>query len=277
MKNLTPKLWSERGTTLIELMIALSLTGIISLAIMKTYATQHENYLAQDDVAYMQQNARSCIDELTRQIRMAGHSVPAGLPAIVASNTDPDTITVTYHGNDLETFLTAKMASTSAALVCDDISDFRAGQRVYIFDGDSGVGEWLQISGVNASSKTIQRSSPVNLSRQYDADAIVRALNQVKFFVDKTSDPEKPTLMLQVGNSSAQPYAENISDLQFQYRFVSGTVLDAPIVLQGISEIMISIEAASYRSGSDNESPTADGEKNKRVYSTSVSLRNLDS
>jgi type IV pilus assembly protein PilW len=97
-----PKIQISRqgGATLIELLIALVLTGIITAAVMQTYVTQHENYLVQDDVTVMQQSSRACIDEMTRQIRMAGHHLPLGLDPIVAANTDPDTITITYHGNE---------------------------------------------------------------------------------------------------------------------------------------------------------------------------------
>ena len=271
MKMFTSLIRAEQGTTLIELMIALVLTGIVTLAIMKTYVTQHENYLAQDDVTYMQQNARSCIDELTRQIRMAGHNVPLGLRAIAASNTNPDTITVTYHGNDCETVLTAKMASTSAGLVCDDVSCFGAGRWAYVFDPDSAVGEWFQISSVGIASETLEHaSSPANLSYQYDADAIVLALNQVKFFVDNTTDPANPALMLQVSGSPAQPYAEHVSDLQFQYLLANGTIVDEPITVSDIRAVMISVSAASMLAGSGG-----DAERN-RTYTSTVSLRNID-
>jgi Tfp pilus assembly protein PilE len=274
MKPLNETTRRERGTTLVELLIALVLTGVVTLAIMKTYVAQHENYLIQDDVTNMQQNARSCIDELARQIRMAGHNLPLGMPGIVASNTNPDTIMVTYHGNDCETFLTAKMASTSAGLVCDDVSGFRPQQKVYVFDPDSAMGEWFQISSVAAGSNVLAHVSPANLSMQYEANSIVRALNQLKFFIDQSADPEKPMLMIQINGYPAQPYAEYISDLQFTYRLSSGTIVDEPTLVTDVCEVLISIEAASYRPGSDEDGQSGD-DKKRRVYNSSVSLRNM--
>jgi len=272
MKEFIKDLRSERGTTLIELMIALVLTGIVTLAIMRTYVTQHENYLVQDDVTTMQQGARASIDELTRQIRMAGHDLPLGLPAIVAANTNPDTITITYHGNDCDTYLAAAMPNASAELkLASDISCFEADQWVYIYDPDSSVGEWFKISEVQAAAFHIQhRYEPKSLSRIYDADALLLALNQVKFFIDETADPDKPMLMIQLGGDPPLPYAEHISDLQFQYRLANGTIVDVPVLVSDVREVLISITAESTRPdfGSENEGKV-------RTYTSSVSLRNI--
>jgi len=283
MKKFTSMVRAERGTTLIELLIALTLTGIVTLAIMKTYVTQHENYMVQDDVANMQQSARACIDELTRQIRMAGHNLPLGLPAIVAANTNPDTITVTYHGNNCDTYLSAKMPNSSAELkLGTDISCFKADQWVYIYDPDSAAGEWFKISEVQPEAFHIQhRYEPKNLSRAYDADALLLALNKVKFFVDNTTDPSNPQLMVKLNGEPAEPYADHISDLQFQYRLANGSIVDEPIIISNIREVLISISAEStmpeFESYGETD-PPPDGEENdvkERTYTSSVSLRNI--
>jgi hypothetical protein len=275
MNKFMSQISAERGTTLIEMMIALVLTGIVTLAIMKTYVTQHENYLTQEDVTYMQQGARASIDELTRQIRMAGHGLPLGLPAIVGSNTNPDTITVTYHGNDCDTFLSSKMPNSSAELkLATDVSCFRADQWVYIYDPDSASGEWFKISHVQTGSNHIQHNyAPKNLSRAYDSDALLLALNQVKFFIDETSDPDNPMLMVQLGGEPAQPYADHISDLQFRYRLANGTIVDEPILVTDIREVLISITAESTRPGEITDGE--EDERKERTYTSSVSLRNL--
>ena len=276
MKTSVSQLRSERGTTLIELMIALVLTGIVTLAIMKTYVTQHENYLVQDDVTTMQQGARACIDELTRQIRMAGHDLPLGLPAIVATNTNPDTITVRYHGNDCDTYLSEAMPNTSAELkLGSDISCFESDQWVYIYDPDSAKGEWFKISEVQVAAFHIQhRYEPKNLSRAYDADALLLALNQVKFFIDETADPDNPTLMIQLGGDPPQPYADHISDLQFRYRLANGTIVDEPVLVSDVREVLISITAKSTRPKFESDGEV-DGPGKVRTYTSSVSLRNI--
>jgi hypothetical protein len=253
-----------------EVLIALALTGIVTLAIMNTYVIQHENYLTQDDVTGMQQSARSSIDELTRQIRMAGHHLPLGLPPITASDANPDTITVIYHGNNCETFLSTAMTTTSAALVCGAaVSCFAANQWVYIWEPDSAKGEWFEISNVESGTNTIQHTTDP-LSRKYGANSQILALNRVTFYIDETTEPTNPKLMVQVNAGAAQPYADHIADLQFRYHLDNGSTVDEPVLITDISEIQITITAESGQVHSEDEENIAD-----RTYTSSVSLRNI--
>lgn len=265
----------QRGATLIELMIALALTGIITLAIMKTYVTQHESYLTQDDVSVMQQSSRACLDEMTRQIRMAGHKVPMGLAPLVASNANPDSIAVVYQGQECETFLTVQMANTSSALQCNDASCFDVGDWVYVYNPDSATGEWLQVSGIQGGNTLLHQYTPTNLTRTYPVDAIVVLLEQVKFFVDNATDPSDPSLMVQRGGDDPQIYADHISDLQFRYRLANGTVVNTPILLSDVREVLIDVTAQSKLGQSGDGGEQGDEDVKDRTYSSSVSLRNF--
>jgi type II secretory pathway pseudopilin PulG len=262
---------SERGTSLIEVLIALALTGIVTLAIMNTYVIQHENYLVQDDVTTMQQSARACIDELTRQVRMAGHQLPIGLKAIEASNTDPDTIVVTYHGNGCDTYLDEAMPQPSSELKCgSDISCFYDGQWVYIWEPDSAQGEWFEVTQVQTASFHLQHNT-MSLSRVYGANSQVLVLNCVKFYVDNTTDPDNPKLMVQVNNDPAQPYADHITDLQFRYRLDNGTTVDEPVLITDIREVQIEITAGSTLVQAEGDEDSV----KDRTYASSVNLRNV--
>ncbi len=151
MKNVVNKISGTGGFTLLELLIALALTGFVTAAIFKLYVSQHKHYITQTDVADIQQGARAAIGEMSRQIRMAGYQLPLGLNAIEASNTNPDTVTVTYRSSDCETYLAAAMTQPTSELECaTSVSCFKEGEWAYIFEPDSGGGEWFEISGVLA-------------------------------------------------------------------------------------------------------------------------------
>lgn len=64
----------NRGFTLVELMIAMAVGGIVMAAVMTAFMSQHRSYLAQDDVVEMQQNVRVAMDMLVRDIRSAGYN-----------------------------------------------------------------------------------------------------------------------------------------------------------------------------------------------------------
>jgi len=253
-------------------MIALIIMGVVTAGILKLYIVQHSNYLAQDDVVDIQQNVRASIDELGKHIKMAGHDLPLGMRALEAYDTNPDTIVIVYHDGGCDTYLSAAMPNPSSDLECaTGVACFEDGQWVYIYEPDSALGEWFQISNVETASDLLQHST-MDLSRAYGADALVFALQHVKFFVDTTTDPDHPGLMIQHFNGIPQVYAENISDLQLQYKMKNGMVLDVPTLTENVREVLINVAGRS-------NIPEIDGEGESRFrsrqFSTSVFLRNV--
>jgi prepilin-type N-terminal cleavage/methylation domain-containing protein len=67
---------SQKGFTIIELMVALVLSFILIGAVYGTFTSQQKAYTVQDQVAEMQQNARMAMNILVRDIRMAGYGMP---------------------------------------------------------------------------------------------------------------------------------------------------------------------------------------------------------
>lgn len=63
----------KKGFTLVELLIAMAITGIVAGAIFTAFLSQQKSYLAQEQVAEMQQNLRAAMDIMVRDIRMAGY------------------------------------------------------------------------------------------------------------------------------------------------------------------------------------------------------------
>jgi len=63
---------SNKGVTLIELMIAMTIFLLVLGAIYSTFQSQHKSYLVQEEVAAMQQNIRAAMYHIQREIRMAG-------------------------------------------------------------------------------------------------------------------------------------------------------------------------------------------------------------
>ena len=271
MNKNTTVLTNCRGTSLLEIMIALLLTGVVTAAIFQTYITQHKNYLVQDDVTEIQQTARATIDQLSRQIRMAGYNVPAGVNAIAASNTNPDSISVCYRPNSAKATVTTTMTSASADInTTDSISEFAIGQWAYIFHPDSGGGEWFQITGLNSESSPRRIAHAVSLSKAYVVNAQVVPMNQVTFYID-TTDKAHPNLMMRPRGQAATIYAENISNLQFRYRITSGAILDVPPLVKDVREVLIDVTGRSRNSGTAQDS----GQYRLRTYSSSVALRNV--
>jgi prepilin-type N-terminal cleavage/methylation domain-containing protein len=60
------------GVTLVELLLALVISTILTAGIYKTFIGQHRSYKVQREVADMQQNSRVAVNRMLREIRMAG-------------------------------------------------------------------------------------------------------------------------------------------------------------------------------------------------------------
>jgi hypothetical protein len=164
------------------------------------------------------------------------------------------------------------MPKPSAELRCDghDVSCFYDGQWVYIFHPDSGGGEFFQITQVQTGSSHIQHNT-MELSRCYPKGAIIIALQKVKYFVDN-SDTLHPNLMMQLPGQNPQVYAENITDLQFQYKMKNGMVLNVPSIASDIREVAIALTA---RTGMPDPDFPHDPYR-WRSYTSKVNVRNLD-
>jgi len=65
------------GFSLVELLVAMAITGVVMAAVFKIYTTQQDSYVLQEQIAEMQQNGRTAKYVMTREIRMVGYD-PTG-------------------------------------------------------------------------------------------------------------------------------------------------------------------------------------------------------
>ena len=166
------------------------------------------------------------------------------------------------------------MPGASADMKCTgDVSCFSPGQWAFITHPDSGGGEFFQISQVQTATNGLAHSTDP-LSTIYDKDAMVVSLERITFFVDNTTDPDHPNLMIYYpGLTGAAVFAENISDLQLQYKLKNGVIVDQPVVADDIREVLISVTG---RSKNPDYEKTDDPYRH-RTYASSVNVRNLGS
>jgi type IV pilus assembly protein PilW len=91
----------QQGFTLVELIVAMAIAGIVMGAIYSTYKSQQDSYVTQTHVVEMQQNLRAALYVVGRDIRMAGFN-PTGitdLAGFVTSLVDGDTTETTDSTN----------------------------------------------------------------------------------------------------------------------------------------------------------------------------------
>ena len=83
---MNPKLVAnKKGVTLIELLVALVISGIVVAGIYRVFTAQTRAYTVQEQVVDVQQNIRSVMELMLRDIRMAGYKPNINPVTLVAS------------------------------------------------------------------------------------------------------------------------------------------------------------------------------------------------
>ena len=104
----TEPIFNKKGVSLIELLVALVICGIVVAGVYRFFITQNRAYSVQDQVIEAQQNVRLAMEILLRDLRMAGydddsiHSTITITDPIVAPLQD-DSITLSYEHYDKTT------------------------------------------------------------------------------------------------------------------------------------------------------------------------------
>lgn len=280
------KIKSISGISVIELLIALFLTGIITTAMFKVYSTQHKNWMIQDSVVEMQQNARATLDELARQLRMAGYGLPNCVSPIDTGynghDSSSDSIAIYYRTDTCDATLNTAMASVSSFpldFTGSAVSCFHATQEAYIYNPNLDAGEFFIIQSVDVGSFTITPTAA--LSTAYPKGSAVYAIDRIMFKIDR-SDADHPMLTMRLGTDLAlatgserylpQPYASDIDDIQFTYTYITGITVDSPILPRDVRQIGIILRARSANADSDFEGAN---QYRYETYQSQVFLRNL--
>ena len=85
---------NTQGFTLVELLVAMAVSLLALGAIYSTFLNQFKSYQIQEEVAAMQQNIRSAMYHMQREIRMAGCD-PTGLAGAGITAASPTSISFT--------------------------------------------------------------------------------------------------------------------------------------------------------------------------------------
>lgn len=130
---------NNKGLTVIELLIVALMTTIVAAAGLEFFVRVNQQYVSQDGISEMQQNIRASMQEISRELRMAGFNIPDTVSAYIFANLtgNPDTLTINrdtlsirYYVNDTDTLhpMLMKEVNGVTEIYADEISDFQITQ-----------------------------------------------------------------------------------------------------------------------------------------------------
>lgn len=131
---------NNAGFTIVELMIAIVVSGLVMAAVVSVYMAQSRSYSEQDDVANIQQDLRGALVILPAEIRLAGSDPEeSNIPKIEAATSTNLRFTMDVRGDaaqpnkadgdvndaneDIAYAMTARNTITNATVVADNNGD----------------------------------------------------------------------------------------------------------------------------------------------------------
>lgn len=168
---------SNQGFTLTELLVAMTISGIVAAGIYSTFYSQQKSYTTQEQVAAMQQNLRGAMFLLEREVRMAGHD-PTG---------EATAGLVTAQTNSLR-FTMDLTDDTGTGSPDGDIGDVNEDITYALFDadgdGDNDLGrDDVNGSGNNIVAENIDALDFVYLNKDGDPTATLSEIRSVQISV----------------------------------------------------------------------------------------------
>lgn len=270
-------LTKKTGVTLIELLIALVISSILVAALYRTFIDQQKTHTVQDQVADMQQNVRVGIDQMTREVRMAGYGdnilaifgningftnifTPANNANNIGNNDDKITIIIAVEVAKL----TETVAQGSTSIKVSNAGDFNSGAQKYL--SLNGENNYLV---QNVLSNTITLATPLLEGHLIDEPVFLVKAVTYKLMLDTTNIP----VLVRNDNTGNgdQIVAENIEDLQFRYTLADGSVTDSPTNPEDIRMVSANVKARTKMADTQLNS---DGYRRRELTSV-IKVRNL--
>ncbi len=284
------RLKGYRGLTLIELLVALAISAILTAALYRTFIGQHRTYTAQEQVVDMQQNARVAINHMMREIRMAGFGnvlnvfPPGHLPFVTLGGFFQDIINpgdnvnnVGQHDDQITIIAAFEQVSTlrdpanrgDTIVLEGGANQFNLFTKRYICIGglETHIVRWI-------SGNTITLESDLLFNHAVGTPVYkVKAINYRLRWDHR--NPNMPVLTrgdLTDGGGS-QVVAENIDNLQFSYILDDGSQTDSPVDPSKIRMVKVTVTART--SMSDPEFKGGEGGFRRRTISSNILVRNM--
>jgi prepilin-type N-terminal cleavage/methylation domain-containing protein len=255
----------KNGLTLIELLIALVLSSILIAGLYRVFISQQKTSTVQDQVADMQQNVRASIDQMTREIRMAGYG---GDILTIFGNINGFTNIITAASNSITIILADEVgvlkqnaAKGGHQLNVTNASVFNTNKKKYLCL--NGLNNYL-IQSITGDTITLATS----LTEGHPINETVFLVKAISYDLGLSGGK---TVLRRDENTGggAQPLAENIEGLQFTYLDINGNVTGNPPDIR-----MVEITVTAKTDRFDPEYRGGDGYR-RRTLSSNIKVRNM--
>ena len=227
----------QHGVTLVELMIALVIGLLVTVAMLKVYVDASRMYRFNEGLARVQENGRFALEFIRRDARVAGfwgcysdaaltNGISATSDAYInvgaghVTGTSDDGLnssdSITFRSaTGSGTLVTSDMSGTDGTITVDSASALATGTVALISDCENG--DLFQITGISETALAHAAGAGANVSpnlnKAYAAGARVYEARQATFCIGQGADGAQPALRRLVNPTPGQTCASNGGEL----------------------------------------------------------------
>lgn len=266
----------KKGVTLIELLIALAVSSLLIAALYRTFIGQHKTYLVQEQVVDMQQNVRVAIQRMMGEIRMAGFGNIAGFLNLFggvngfAQVITPSSDTITVIGGLKQ----IRRANGDPILISSG-----SGNQVtlnYASDEFDKPGhQYISIGGLETHTVIKRNVRELTLGAplqfRHPPGTPIFKVQAVTYSLGVSGGKSVLRRNENTGGG-AQPMAENIDSLKFEYFDAGGALLGLPMADPGNIR-MVRVTVTAKTKEPDPDYRAGDGFRRRQIASN-IQVRN---
>ncbi len=259
---------SERGMTLLELLVAVCVSGILITIAFQFLSVSAEGMLSGREHAEMQQELRWATQFVSEHVALAGNTVPQlllddkGHQIITNFNgagDEPDSLGIVGSFRSVVLTLDQTMGNEDSPIKCSDKTSVPAiplDELLAIKDlgviSDGTFSEVFQITDISGDQVLHDTSLPWNDSKQlehrYAIGSTFSMVANYSFFV-ATDEKGRPNLMVRTQAYPPQILAGDVEQFQVRFLMKSGqwqdTVDASEITMNEVSQVEIYMRARS--------------------------------
>jgi len=265
-----------RGFTLVEMLIALVMFSVVGLASMRFMIQQSAGFNRTNELAAAQQGVRTAVERIASDIRVVGQGLnfyDIQVPDMIVPN--DGTVGVNTFKNDAISLIAipdpsdpsnqltldpavvgnGSVGDTEVTVtVASDLSGLAAGERLILFDPNSGNSQVLALTGI-AGQVLKFANDPLTFQFVATGSTPARALklSEVRYRVKTTGG--LPFLERKINRDAWIRFVEGITRLTFTYYDGNGTPFTpgTQTTRRDIRRIAVEIEGIQLRLGAGSE------------------------
>ena len=252
-KTVLSKIKNESGMTVIELLVATTISLILMTIVFQFFVIQTRNFNESRMTAEMQQELRWASNYIAERLKLAGNGIPPTSGFKVLDNFDggvtlSDSVCVTASYKSLVLYTTQKMANEDSQIKVNDGSGINDYDLIVISYPPNGWQEVFMCTNV-ASALYIDHDTYTpwnddnNLDHAYPEGSVVSIVSHYSFFVEVDDEGRSNLMVLTQGSYGPQLLAGDIDDFQVLFKLKDNSWIDEPDELSDIRMIEIKIQA----------------------------------